>query len=272
MNFPRLTNPHLIAAKRSADQIYGAGGTAANADRCPGCGKPLMLVGPHHVCERQRNDTTVEGKRTYEGTPLVVNVVSVVWPAMDEAAYYGLAGDVVKTIAPHTEADPVAILIQVLTYFGNVVGRCPYYQIEADRHHANLFIVLVGESAKGRKGTSGGRARSVFMTADASWIENRMKGGLSSGEGLINEVRDERKEWNRKEKRYEIADPGIPDKRLLVTEPEFASALAVMERPGNTLSPVMRSAWDGLSLDPHQEFPAQGDGAAHLDLWPHHHR
>jgi hypothetical protein len=50
------------------------------------------------------------------------------------------------------------------------------------------------------------------------------------------------------EKRYEIADPGIPDKRLLVTEPEFASALAVMERPGNTLSPVMRRAWDGLSL------------------------
>jgi hypothetical protein len=30
------------------------------------------------------------------------------WPVMDEAAYYGLAGDEVRTIGPHTEADPVA--------------------------------------------------------------------------------------------------------------------------------------------------------------------
>ncbi len=32
------------------------------------------------------------------------------WPAMDQEAYHGLAGDVVRTIEPHTEADPVAIL------------------------------------------------------------------------------------------------------------------------------------------------------------------
>jgi hypothetical protein len=29
-------------------------------------------------------------------------------PVMDEAAYFGVGGDVVRTIAPHTEADPVA--------------------------------------------------------------------------------------------------------------------------------------------------------------------
>ena len=33
------------------------------------------------------------------------------WPVMDQAAYHGLAGDVVRAIEPHTEADPVAILI-----------------------------------------------------------------------------------------------------------------------------------------------------------------
>src|SRR5262249_27469062 len=74
------------------------------------------------------------------------------------------------------------------------------------------------------------------------------KGGLSSGEGLINEVRDERREWNRKEGREEIVDPGIADKRLMIVEPEFASALAVMERPGNTLSSHIRRAWDGDKL------------------------
>src|SRR5215831_976643 len=37
-----------------------------------------------------------------------------IWPAMDEAAFYGLAGDVVRTIGPDSESDPVAILAQYL--------------------------------------------------------------------------------------------------------------------------------------------------------------
>ncbi len=54
--------------------------------------------------------------------------------------------------------------------------------------------------------------------------------------------------WNAKDKCEEIIDPGIRDKRLMVTEAEFAGTLAVMERPGNTLSPVIRNAWDGQPL------------------------
>src|SRR5262249_12515520 len=144
-----------------------------------------------------------------------------IWPIMDEAAYHGLAGDIVNAISPHSEADPVAILIQILTFFGNVVGPGPYYQVEADRHHTNLFSVLVGVSAKGRKGTSAGRARSVFASADEQWTKDRSKGGLSSGEGLINEVRDEVHRWDAKNKTYETIDPGVQDKRLMITEAEF---------------------------------------------------
>src|SRR5262249_52242708 len=40
--------------------------------------------------------------------------VSQLFPEMADAAYYGLAGDIVRTIEPQTESDPVAILIQVL--------------------------------------------------------------------------------------------------------------------------------------------------------------
>ena len=183
-----------------------------------------------------------------EEPPSFASPASFAWPEMDPAAYRGLAGDVVAEFEPFTEADPVAILLQVLTYFGNVVGGSPYYQVEADRHLGNLFCVLVGSSAKARKGVSAGRARSVFETADTAWIEGRMKSGLSSGEGLINEVRDERQEWNKKDEQFEIADPGVPDKRLMVTEPEYSTALSVMDRPGNTLSQVIRNAWDGLTL------------------------
>src|SRR5262245_853199 len=97
------------------------------------------------------------------------------WPVMDEAAYYGLAGDAVRTIEPHTEADPVAILLHVLGYVGNIFGIAPHYRVEADDHRANIYAVLVGQSAKGRKGTASGRARAVVRTADERWAEDRMK-------------------------------------------------------------------------------------------------
>ena len=40
----------------------------------------------------------------------------------------------------------------------------------------------------------------------------------------------------------------MPDKRLFLVEGEIASTLKVMERETNTLSPVIRSAWDGGNL------------------------
>jgi hypothetical protein len=42
-----------------------------------------------------------------------------------------------------------------------------------------------------------------------------------------------------------IEDDGVDDKRLFVLESEFASVIQVLERQGNTLSPVLRRAWDG---------------------------
>jgi len=154
------------------------------------------------------------------------------WPVLDDAAYHGLVGEIVRMLEPHTEADPVGILLQLLVTFGNVIGHSPYYLVESDRHHANLFAVLVGTSAKGRKGTSAGRVRAVIKDADEIWCTERCVSGLSSGEGLINAVRDEVKKWNAKEQCEETLDPGIHDKRLMVTEPEFAGALSVMERHG----------------------------------------
>ncbi len=170
------------------------------------------------------------------------------WPTMAAAAYHGLAGDVVRTIEPHSESDPVAVLIQFLACAGSIIGSCPFYQVEGTRHRANLFGVLVGESAKARKGTSWDRISEIVRIADERWYSERAKSGLSSGEGLINEVRDEHKKWNAKDNAWEIIDPGISDKRLMVTEPEFASLLAVAERHGSTISSVIRKAWDGGKL------------------------
>jgi hypothetical protein len=44
------------------------------------------------------------------------------------------------------------------------------------------------------------------------------------------------------------APAGGRDKRRLVLESEFAQVLKVLAREGNTLSPVIRNAWDGKTL------------------------
>jgi hypothetical protein len=172
------------------------------------------------------------------------------WPILDPAALYGLLGDVVRAIAPHTEADPVAILTQFMCAAGNAIGRGPHYRVEGDGHGANLFAVLVGVTAKGRKGTSWGRVREVMEIAEHPWTAERVHSGLSSGEGVIWAVRDPIMGYEKMgkgasaERVWVQIDPGIADKRLMLIEPEFAGALTVMRREGNIVSRVIRDAWD----------------------------
>jgi hypothetical protein len=180
------------------------------------------------------------------------------WPApLGKDALHGLAGDVVYIIAPHTESDPAALLVQFLTIFGNACGRHAYYQVEARSHYTNLYVVMVGKTAKGRKGTSYGWIESLFLEAVVSGWLCRVKAGLSSGEGLIWNVRDAihkrepiRDKKTKKVTEYQdvIIDQGESDKRLLIVEEEFASPIKQMSREGNTLSPVLRQGWDGGRL------------------------
>ena len=78
------------------------------------------------------------------------------WPILSADAYVGLSGEVVRTLEPHTESDPVALLLQFLASFGSAVGRGPHYLVEGDQHFTILNAVLVGDTAKSRKGTSTG--------------------------------------------------------------------------------------------------------------------
>ncbi|RDJ93996.1 hypothetical protein B4Q13_17940, partial [Lacticaseibacillus rhamnosus] len=60
-------------------------------------------------------------------------------------------------------------------------------RVEGDQHHLNGNDVLVGETAKARKGTSWGRVQQVFEQVP-KWPTG--KKGLSTGEGLKWAVRD----------------------------------------------------------------------------------
>ena len=152
-------------------------------------------------------------------------------------AYHGLAGEIVRLIEPHTESDPIAILIQLLVAYGNVIGRNPYFLAEATKHFLNVYVVVVGETSKGRKGTSWGHVKKLFVGVDPEWVADRIFSGLSSGEGLISIVQDKIPE-----------DLISDDKRILLYESEFAAVLRVLKREGNTLSPIFREAWDGDTL------------------------
>src|SRR2546427_5446672 len=93
------------------------------------------------------------------------------WPdPLAPEAYHGLAGDIVRAIEPHTEADPAGLLLQLLTAFGSIVGRTAHFRAEADRHYLNLFISLVGATSKGRKGTSWGIVEGLLGQVDSAWL------------------------------------------------------------------------------------------------------
>jgi len=170
-----------------------------------------------------------------------------VWPTMEEEAYRGIFGRIVELAEEHTEGDPVALLASAFAAFGSSVGRGPYVQISATRHHPNLFCGIVGDTAKGRKGSTWDPVENIWHASDRPWTEHRIQSGLSSGEGLISEVRDPI-ETPDKDGKMKVIDAGVTDKRLLVQEGELSQALKVMKREGNTLSPVLRNAWDGKTL------------------------
>ena len=223
------------------------------------------------------NASTNGSNTPKEHSPMLPPVLLPSPPAPpDPAAFHGLAGQLVHAIQPHSEADPVALLIQTLTAFGIYIGRTAHFTVEGDTHYLNLFAALVGTSSKGRKGSSWSQVNKFFTKLAPDWVTDRVKTGLSSAEGLIWAVRDpiwkmERVAKNGK-KKYEkvLADAGVNDKRLLCYEPEFASLLKVMERQGNNLSPVLRAFWDGNdvieTLTKHS--PAKATGA-HVSLIGH---
>ncbi len=136
-----------------------------------------------------------------------------------------------RTLAPHTEAQPDAILLQLLAAFGNILGPGPHCMVGATRHTLNLFVVLVGESSKARKGTSWNQISSLFAEVDPTWAENRVTTARLTARGLIGMMGQQ-----------------AGDRRLLVLAEELASVLHTMGRSRSQLSPLLRCAWDSGTL------------------------
>ncbi len=194
---------------------------------------------------------------------------------LDAAAYYGVLGDLVQQLAPQTEADPVGVLASAIAACGNVLGTRVWAEVGGKRHHARLNVLLVGPTAS-RKGTAQAVVTAVHEIAAPVWRFGRVKAGLSSGEGLIAHVRDETRTQEPVRDKQKVithyqevvTDPGVSDKRLLVVEEEFGRTLRVLARDGNTLSPVLRDAWDGNPLSVLTKSPVQAT-ESHISVAGH---
>ena len=190
------------------------------------------------------------GRDAAEGinsSPLSLLSQAQSWPDdLAPEALYGLPGRIVKTLEPHSEADPAALLGSLLAGSAIAIGSGPHFEVESDRHGLRLDIGVVGKSAKARKGMSWNRIKRLLSIADAKWVLSGISNGLSTGEGLIWAVRDPiiQDKMVKGKEELEIVDEGVKDKRLLVVESELGRVLKVMQREGNTLSSVLRQAWD----------------------------
>lgn len=172
-------------------------------------------------------------------------------PRIPDSALYGPVGEIVRLILPHTEADPAALYAQLLAGLGNLIGPSPYFVADGSRHRANLFAIICGRTAKARKGTSLAQTNNILINVDSEWFSNRVKSGTVSGEGIT----------------QVFGDDG--DKRLLLVEGEFAQVLQVMKREGNTVSVLLRQAWDGQRIAVlRRKDPIEVDGA-HISLIGH---
>lgn len=178
------------------------------------------------------------------------------WPTLHDAALYGLAGDIVRSIAPHTEADPAALLFTLLAAAGSMIGLGPHLRTGAAEQPARLNVVVVGNSSKARKGQSFSEIMAILREAEPETMNTILVSGLASGEGLVARLRDR-------------DDEKSVEKRALVFEPEFARLLAVAGREGATVSAIVRDAFDRSVLEVNtRKDPIKANGV-HVALVGH---
>jgi hypothetical protein len=194
---------------------------------------------------------------------------------LEPEAYYGLPGQVVLAIEPHTESHAAAVLGSFLIGVGVLIGRGPYIYRDGARHAVNEFACLVGLTASGRKGTATRRTDEIISLVDTQYCKQnklttchedvsslwprRVIHGLGSGEALIAATAeaDEELDWGRQ------------DRRRLVFEEEFARPLTIMRREGSILSEILRAAWDGSILASRTKGKLLEARSVHLGILGH---
>ena len=199
-----------------------------------------------------------DAKQSPKPANKIIKIIPVVPPTLGEDAYLGLTGEFLRAVASHTEATDAGVLAHFLPVVGTVSG--PYRHIWAGNKQppesTRFSWVARTEAARGPRCAP----VDLFMErVDAAFWSEQRGGGLSSGEGLINAVSDKRD-----------AEGNIVEveKRLYIPEEEFSRVLAQFHRDGNTLSQVIRQAYDNGNLATMTVNPRRAYGA-HISIVGH---
>lgn len=161
-------------------------------------------------------------------------------PTPHPAVFCGFVGETVRDLDSTTEADPVAVLANLLSAAGAVIGRRPHLWMGNDRHPALIWALTIGATAAGRKGSATSTVRRPLAVAFPEFFTpDHTPRGLNSGEGLIEYVKDDDSD---------TASRASLDKRLWVVESEYAVTMTRGRREGSSLPGVLRQAWDGEDL------------------------
>lgn len=188
---------------------------------------------------------------------------------------HGVVGDFMQRVEMETEAHPVALASSLLVAIGNIIGRGPHFMVGRTPHYVNLYLAVVGNTGAGRKGTGGDIIRDCVRLADPYWAEFCQSPNLVSGEGVIDALRDRVtklmavKGGGPDEFEEVVIDPGVQDKRLLITAAELVGAFKAGNRENSTLSQTLREGWDGKTLRTMAKNCARTATDPHLSIIGH---
>lgn len=202
-------------------------------------------------------------------------------PTVSDEMLYGPLRRIVEAATENSEATRSAVAASALVQFAARFGKALGTTVGDSDRTLVLYTLIVGPTGTGRKGTSGEFPRRLFELVD-KLLEGGWGGGLlaecrrvpplrvvtgvSSGQGLIDLVRDDGVAYHRG---LEREVPGVEDKRLLLALSEFGQLFSAASQDASTLSMVIRDAFDGSVLDnPTRTNPLRATGA-HLSILGH---
>lgn len=175
------------------------------------------------------------------------------FPIPHEGCYYGVAGEFARAACLKSEADPMGVLVHLLTWAGAYFGNKAVVRLGDVEAPPRLFCVTAS-SAGGGKGTAAAPVRrlmhdyvNVQLRKLGLPLAQYRDGPMSSGEGLAWAVRDPA---DTEDEDGNPTDKGITDKRLMIVEEEFAAVLQAARREGNTVSAAIRRFWDSGNFSP----------------------
>ncbi|QGN58080.1 DUF3987 domain-containing protein [Nostocoides sp. HKS02] len=156
----------------------------------------------------------------------------------------------------------------MLTSVGAMVGRGAFVRVGSQPHYPILFSLVIGRSGTG-KGVSLDAVRPVLLAGDdpdEPFFSSRVRKGFQSGEALVQAAADLAPHQGA---HGAGTDPGGLDQRMLVVESEFAKVVTIAQRQGSIYSTVLRSAWDGESLECRTRREKLVASAAHVGVIGH---